>query len=283
MVPGMHSSARRLAPSATNPPAEQFSWHLSDDDRVGPPVTGRRRIARLLSVVLLALAVGGGWTALRHETFGPWLVSSVQEVLTSAKAWTGAPNSRPSDPITPDPPTASPSAHADATPSPITTATIPTTDQTEPASPASLPHASTIPPAPAANSATSTPAGAAYLPAAQPDTDPLLQRAAAAGLHAGLSRAILARLSTADFQSAATAIRKAIAETPDDGELVWPSQRAPRQALFKVHFVAGAAPRCRRYVVTITKDGWSTTALPMERCGSPAPNPAPITQRARRG
>ncbi len=273
MVPRMNSSGRRLEPSATNPPAEQFFWHLSDDDRVGPPVTGRRRPARLLGVVLIALAIGGGWTALRHETFGPWLVSSVQEVLTSANK----PTARPADPTPPGPLTASPSAHADATPSPITTATILTTDQPEPPSPAALPHASTIPPASGANSATSTPAGAAYLPAAQPDADPLVQRAAAAGLHAGLSRAILARLSTADFQSAATAIRKAIAETPDNGELVWPSQRAPRQALFKVHFVAGAAPQCRRYVVTITKDGWSTTALPMERCGSPAP----ATQRAR--
>jgi hypothetical protein len=32
--------------------------------------------------------------------------------------------------------------------------------------------------------------------------------------------------------------------------------------------VQGAAPACRRYVVTITKDGWLTTALPMEKCGA---------------
>jgi hypothetical protein len=37
--------------------------------------------------------------------------------------------------------------------------------------------------------------------------------------------------------------------------------------LFQVRFVAGAAPGCRRYVVTVTKDGWLTTALPMEKCG----------------
>jgi hypothetical protein len=47
---------------------------------------------------------------------------------------------------------------------------------------------------------------------------------------------------------------------------VWPRQRKPEHALFRVRFVQGAAPGCRRYVVTITKDGWLTTALPMEKC-----------------
>ena len=56
-------------------------------------------------------------------------------------------------------------------------------------------------------------------------------------------------------------------ESPDDAVFVWPKQRKPELALFQVHFVPGAAPDCRRYVVTVTKDAWSTTALPMERCG----------------
>jgi len=47
---------------------------------------------------------------------------------------------------------------------------------------------------------------------------------------------------------------------------VWPRQRKPELALFEVRFVPGAAPHCRRYVVTVTKDGWSTTAPPMEKC-----------------
>ena len=47
---------------------------------------------------------------------------------------------------------------------------------------------------------------------------------------------------------------------------------APELALFQVRFVPGAAPSCRRYVVSITKDGWLTTAPPMERCG-PQPGP----------
>jgi hypothetical protein len=59
-----------------------------------------------------------------------------------------------------------------------------------------------------------------------------------------------------------------VAKTPDNDVFVWPKQRKPELALFRVHFVPGAAPTCRRYVVTVTKDGWSTTAPPMEKCGA---------------
>jgi hypothetical protein len=74
-------------------------------------------------------------------------------------------------------------------------------------------------------------------------------------------------MSDADFKNARLAIDKAIAETADSDTLVWPKQRVPKLALFNVHFVAGAPADCRRYVVVVTKDGWSTTAQPMERCG----------------
>ena len=70
-----------------------------------------------------------------------------------------------------------------------------------------------------------------------------------------------------DFQNAGVAIQKALVETADDAILVWPRQRKPELALFQIYFVPGAAPDCRRYVVTVTKDTWNTTALPMERCG----------------
>ena len=92
-------------------------------------------------------------------------------------------------------------------------------------------------------------------------------RVEAIGLHPSLSPAILARLSAVDFRNAETAIKTALAETADDAVLVWPRQRKAEQASFQVHFVTGAAPGCRRYVVTIAKDGWLATALPMERCG----------------
>ncbi len=116
----------------------------------------------------------------------------------------------------------------------------------------------TAPPATSIGTAYATPAAGA---------DPLARRAATAGLHSDISRALLQRVSEADFKNAGVAIQKAVMESPDDAVFVWPKQRKPELALFQVHFVPGAAPDCRRYVVTVTKDAWSTTALPMERCG----------------
>jgi hypothetical protein len=100
-----------------------------------------------------------------------------------------------------------------------------------------------------------------------PPGDPIRRRGENAGLHPDLSRALLMRLGDADFRNAAQAIATAVAETPDNGEHVWPIRAASGLALFRVYFVAGAGEGCRRYVVTIAKDGWLTTALPMERCG----------------
>jgi hypothetical protein len=94
------------------------------------------------------------------------------------------------------------------------------------------------------------------------------KKAAAVGLHPDISRSLLARLSTADYRNAQIAILTAVAKTADDAIFVWPRQRTPELALFRVRFVPGAAPECRRYVVTVTKDGWTTTAPPMEKCGT---------------
>ncbi|MEW5962355.1 MAG: hypothetical protein AB1749_02215 [Pseudomonadota bacterium] len=116
---------------------------------------------------------------------------------------------------------------------------------------------------------------AAPLPPPEIDpADPYQKRALAAGLHPQLSRVLLSRMTDADYRNARIAIDKAISETGDRDKLIWPRQREPKSALFQVHFVVGAAPDCRRYVVTVTKDGWSTTALPMERCGVKPPGAA---------
>ena len=97
--------------------------------------------------------------------------------------------------------------------------------------------------------------------------DAMQARAEAVGLHPDFSRAVLGRFSPADFRNARVAIQTAIKKTPDKGTFIWPRQREPGRALFKVHFVAGAPSDCRRYVVSVTMNGWTTTALPMERCG----------------
>jgi hypothetical protein len=109
---------------------------------------------------------------------------------------------------------------------------------------------------------------AAPLPPPEIDpADPYQKRALAAGLHPQLSRALLSRLTETDYRNARIAIDKAVSATPDGDKLTWPLEREPKLASFQVHFVPGAAPDCRRYVVTVTRERWSTTALPMERCG----------------
>lgn len=99
------------------------------------------------------------------------------------------------------------------------------------------------------------------------ESDPYQKRALAAGLHPGLSRAVLQRMSDEDYRNARQAVEKAIASLREGKKLVWPERRAPERALFTVHFVRGASDDCRRYVITVTMDRWTTTALPMERCG----------------
>ena len=115
---------------------------------------------------------------------------------------------------------------------------------------------------------TDEPAAAPLPPATVDPADPYQKQAEAVGLHPELSRVLLARLSPTDYRNAGIAIRTALAETPDGSDFVWPRQRKPELALFKVRFVPGAPPGCRRYVVSVTKDGWLTTAPPMERCGA---------------
>jgi hypothetical protein len=121
---------------------------------------------------------------------------------------------------------------------------------------------------PADNSASDTDGHAQAQELEDEHLSPDQMRASQVGLNPDLSPVVLAQLSPTDYRNAAIAIRTALAKTPDGEVFVWPRQRKPELALFRVRFVAGAAPGCRRYVVTITKHRWSTTALPMEKCGS---------------
>ena len=120
------------------------------------------------------------------------------------------------------------------------------------------------------------PAAPAQQPPSPPRTDRYEKQAEAVGLNPDLSKAVLKRLSETDFRNAGFAIKTALAKTADDAVHMWPAKLKPNLALFEVRFVPGAAENCRRYVVTVTKDRWATTAPPMEKCGisSPAPGVA---------
>ena len=82
-------------------------------------------------------------------------------------------------------------------------------------------------------------------------SDPYQVRALAAGLHPGLSRALLVRLTKTDFKNAAHAIRTALAKTPDDKVFVWPRGRSKKVTRFQVRFVPSISSECRRYIVEV--------------------------------
>jgi hypothetical protein len=268
-----HSTANSPAPEASDEPGDY--GELLPGDRVGPPLTGTSGKAKLLGVIVTVIALAAGWTLLGDQlrswwgwlTAGPAAQSAALdrralaplEPVASAMATTSAPvdaapATRPAavdtSPLIPEPAAAGKSA------STTDTATRPAGPPLTTAALAPLAKGVDEPPDLAQQSAAADPA------------DPYQVRAAAVGLHPALSRALLARLSPTDYRNAGIAIQTAMAETPDSAVFVWPRQRKPELALFEVHFVAGASPNCRRYVVTVAKDGWSTTAPPMQKCGS---------------
>ena len=230
-------------------------------DRFGPPPIDMGGKAMRRGVVVVLLALGAGWALLDDPT--SW--TSWRSLVTSIA------------------PKASPRSPAAEFTEPERAPTSPTGTATEFVQPtvsheiaAAPPAAITALAAPSIrreeNSREDQPVMPLPPPAIDP-ADPYQKRAAAVGLHPDLSRVLLARLSPTDYYNAGIAIEMAIAETPDTAVFVWPRQRKPDLALFQIRFVAGAAPECRRYVVAITKDGWLTTALPMEKCRPPSNKP----------
>jgi hypothetical protein len=216
----------------------------------------------MLRGLLLLILLGGGWALLGDQaSWSGWLqtvttaVSSAMERLEPGPT-ASAPGPKYSPANTGS--TTKPAALDPPPPiwqAPASSRAVPAADAAPPATTAALAPAAAEQPAPPLPPPIIDPA------------DPHQARAVAVGLHPELSRVLLARLSPDDYRNAGIAIQRAVAETPDSGVFVWPRQRKPELALFQVRFVAGAAPDCRRYVVSITKDGWLTTALPMERCG----------------
>jgi hypothetical protein len=222
----------------------------------------------MLRGLLLIMLLGGGWALIGEPAAWPeWLLGKVAAISAATGRNPGPPQQASSMATAARPLPAEPSSKPAAIEAPSAILQPP---------PSGKP-AGTQTPAPPATAALPPAAAGADDPAPSPLEPPSVDpadiyqvRALAVGLHPGLSRVLLARLSPDDYRNAGIAIQKAVAETPDSGVLVWPRQRKPELALFHVRFVPGAAPDCRRYVVTVTKDGWLTTALPMEKCGPQA-------------
>ena len=237
----------------TDSTSDYESFDHTDDDvagelfageRIGNPLD-RKRGSRWLSwSIALLIAAGGGWLLLDdYATLPVWL-------------------SGQSRAVTPAPETKAPlPAQAAATDVPL----LPAAKVIEP--PVAPVAAAVVPAAPTAAPAESTNGVEPLAPPTVDETNPYQKRAAAVGLHPGVSAAVLQRLSATDYRNAGIAIQKAIAEALDTEIFVWPKQRAPELALFQVRFVPGSNADCRRYVVNVTKDGWSTTAPAMEKCG----------------
>lgn len=259
--------------------AEDDSAHTAmfyPGERIGPPLPSRSLIAlkRLLSIGALIAAVWGCWET--REAWQP-IVESVQRHIRPTDHQTPAQPEEPvatiASPLQPlaagkyvaevagsaNNPLGSPAASAtsakafdaDAATQPKENSNIVTPEQPEKLAP---------------------------LPAPQVDAkDRKQKRAAAIGLHPGVSPVLLSSLSDADYRNAALAIRKALAETADNDKFIWPRDSKPKLARFQVHFVPSAGPDCRRYVVTVVKNGWTTTTPPMEKCGIPKPNRRAVT------
>lgn len=276
------------------------AFEIAPDDRIGTPLKRRRLRAFLIRIVMLSVLGGSGYGLYEYQSIWmPWVTELTRERTAVITAKSSAGSQPPLPPLVQSP--GAPIEPGSAAGPPVSGPAKPAGEALSPKPPAAssdaqrataaLPIIEPIKPqdakstAPSAAGASATVAAAAAPAASVPRASTPyqapsetagpagssaalnLRRAGAAGLHPDLSSVILARLSPADFQNAGAAINRAVTDVADDDVLVWPKQRKAGEAQFRVHFVAGAEQGCRRYVVTIAKDGWLTTALPMEKCG----------------
>jgi hypothetical protein len=260
MTPARHSATRNEFYTAYDSYRDVANFDVVPEERIGRPLSSRTGRTILKALLLLLIVSGGTWAVRENPTI-------VQEISRLKLALFDTPtDARPESPLpklisptglTPPPEPPQPSQQHALAPQP------PAPVQIISAQPAEAPS----PPTPAAAASTESGADTPYTEPAALPVDPNRKKAEAAGLHPDISAALLARLTATDFRNARHAIDTALAETADDAVYLWPKKKAKGLALFKVHFVPGAGRNCRRYVVTIAKDGWLTTALPMERCG----------------
>jgi len=240
-------------------------------ERIGPPLAGTAGKTLFKASLFLLLIGAVAWAFAGDQ--GPWRSWLPNEVATLSR-WIERIRLAVDTPAEPAPVVAAGRSRRDIEakpvpfdPPPLSPVAVAAARPLPPATPAPEPAPLTtgaLPSAPASPSPPGEPLGPPKVDPSKPDQ----VRAAAVGLHPELSPVLLARLSATDYRNAGYAIETAVRETPDTGVFVWPRQRKPELALFSVRFVAGAAPGCRRYVVTVVKDRWLTTAMPMEKCSA---------------
>jgi hypothetical protein len=263
LAPARHSNANTFAYSAFDSAEDYASGDLYSGERICPPRAGSGGNAVLRAYVVIFIALGGGWALLGNQAnWQGWLSAKIAAMSPAPIEPTGS----TAAPVVPQANIETAVKQPAIEPPPSILRPLDSRDI------AAAPGDAASPPAPplttaATAHATDEPATAPLPPPTPDPSDPYQMRASAVGLHPDLSRVLLTRLSPTDYRNAGIAIQTAVAKTPDREVFVWPRQRKPELALFQVHFVPGAAVGCRRYVVTVTKDGWSTTALPMEKCG----------------
>ncbi len=248
-APAQYSTSRNAAYDTFDVEQHYAPLEFSPGERISPPVGGSRRKPFMWASVVIILAIGSGWALLDDKAnWSTWLSAETTAIFAAIDRKVSGSAAPAAEQIPPS----TPAAIAEV--QPLVSREI--VDAPQPA--------------------TTEPDVTIAAPLPPPVVDraaPHQVRAEAVGLHPGLSRVLLTRLSTTDFRNAGIAIKTALTETPDDAVFVWPRQRKPELALFQVSFVTGVSPECRRYVVKVTKDGWLTTALPMEKCGAQTNRP----------
>lgn len=257
-------------PSGHAPPMAE----LSAGERIGPPRPSRTLVAlkRLTAISAVAVLAWTCWQT--RETLNPWISSALEPIHANI------PPPAPATPTSQEEPAAASTAVVQPLPAHQDIKDVAGSAANPPGSASASLSEDALPPASTASSTTSDLISNAPQPLPPPVVDPQdkkQKRAAAIGLHPGISPVLLSSMSDTDYRNAAHAIRKALAETTDADKFVWPLKRNPRLAVFQIHFVQGAGPDCRRYVLTVIKNGWTTTAPPMEKCGIEKPKQSPAS------
>lgn len=251
---------------------ENVTLHVEPFERVGAPLPNRYR-SRLRRALLGLILVTGAWAGVASVGL-PGVVASARSlfdvIVSSAQDMASRANRE--EPLVPA---------AVWSPVGVASPSAPPVSQIEQSS--GTERLSDLAPdrdgmtSPAAGEVPSTESmGTAYAEKAETgeeaqDKSPKRKHAITAGLSPDLPNVLLTRLSKADLQNAAYAIKTALAKTPDDASFAWPPAPSRQQALFEIRFVQGAAQGCRRYIVTVTKDRWSSTSAALEKCGDTHP------------